>query len=227
MLDDRADPTSGPLGPLHLLSCLTILSVSDSSFSLPLADEPPPSSLEPTPATGGGLLSRLMDKVLPFDNTASPSTTPTFAAMPIAEYVGFPSLLPVIYQEGQTLSATPGTACLDANSNIDFRAHDRYVLALGSFTSDGCPAWMTTLVRRDYFLLESVQEAMSHQLILPIANFIMGGRNGMFISPTHNPTTEEKLDQLFQMPRKHTYAYVKQIRYTPPELCGEFHTQAY
>jgi hypothetical protein len=93
---------------------------------------------------------------------------------------------------------------------------------------DGIPAWNTTLLRCEYFLTDTVQAAMAQNLTLLLANVITGGRNGVLISP-FDPITEATVDHLFTMPKKQQQAaaYIKQIWFTPPELCSPFHNSAY
>lgn len=175
----------------------------------------------------GNLLSRLTDDVPMGMATPDHAVAPAFAQTPLADYVGFPSLLPVLFHRDRVLTAAPNSGCLDANGRIDFRTHDRFVFALGGFSPDGQPAWTTTLVRREFFLTPHVQQSIALNLPLPITELIMGGRNGVLIAPNHDPITEEALDALFATPRGRAYGYAERIRYTPPELRGDFHTRAY
>jgi hypothetical protein len=145
----------------------------------------------------------------------------------ITEYVSFPSLLPVLFCKDKVLTAAPGSVCLDANSKIDFKAHNCFVLAFGDLTPDRRPAWTTTLVKCEYFFMANVQQAIAMNLSLPISELIMGGRNSVLIAPDYNPETKEVLDVLFATPKGHTYGYVKQICYTPSELRGKFHSCMY
>ena len=52
--------------------------------------------------------------------------------------------------------------------------------------------------------------------------------NGVLISLEEDPTTEAELDRLFATPKRHgrAAAYVERIRFTPPELRGDFHSRA-
>jgi hypothetical protein len=172
----------------------------------------------------GNLLSRFMDAAstdaVILDLDTAPHT-------PIAEYVGFPSLLSVLFCKDKVLTAAPGSICLDANGKIDFKAHNHFVLAFGDLTPDGRPTWTTTLVKCEYFFMANVQQAITMNLSLPISELIMGGRKSVLIAPDYDPETEEVLDALFATLKGHTYSYIEQIRYTPPKLRGEFHSHAY
>jgi hypothetical protein len=129
----------------------------------------PPSSAEPSPSGDESLLARIeapafqiavgtsdprshpgpiiMDHQAPFDAMAvSLDGTYVPPPTPINEWVGFPSLLPILYlNDKHALVAVPGTTMLDAQGNIDMSVHERFVYAVGGFVNHE-PAWTTTLL---------------------------------------------------------------------------------
>jgi hypothetical protein len=146
-----------------------------------------------------------------FSSTMPQPPTPAFMLMPINETIGFHSLLPILYFVDWVLATVPGTAPLDVDSNIDFLAHDKYVLAMGGFLEDGQPAWHTSLVPRKHLLTEQAKNAHATCLPMPLTGIIIGGRNSVLISPHADPTTEAAMDTLFTTPGhyKHAKAYTE------------------
>jgi hypothetical protein len=55
------------------------------------------------------------------------------------------------------------------------------------------------------------QLVVAEHLTLPIANLVVGGMNGILISPEQDPTDEDALNFLLTAPFKHRHAtgYVK------------------
>jgi hypothetical protein len=156
-------------------------------------------------------------------------SAPLFAPTPIIATIGFPALLPIIrYDDDQNTIAIPGSACIDTEGNVDFQAHPRFILATGGYDDDGAPAWCTTLIHRSRFITPQAISNRQNHLPMPLQGIILGGRNGILILPESNPKTEAELNQLFNQAKKHAQAaaYAEQIRYTPPELRGKFHTRA-
>jgi hypothetical protein len=219
MADDREElPARPPTAPPRLLSRLTQQELVEDAATAPAAsssDRPSHPSEAPV-----SLASRISEAGLSSAYFASPT--------PLVEKLGFPALLPVIYHENRELQVAGGSARLDSKGNLDFTFHDRFVFAIGRITAAGKPAWSTTLVYREYFYRKEVQAAMSLRLPLPLSPLIVGGENGVLISPDHDPQTEEKLDQLFASPKKRGRAagYIERVRYTPPELRGDLHSHA-
>jgi len=90
--------------------------------------------------------------------------------------------------------------------------------ATGGLT-DRSPSWTTTLVPREYLLLENPAKAIQLRLPLPLDKLIVGGRNGVLISQ-FDPTTKDGITDLLMILRKHNCAvgYIDCIQNTPPEL---------
>ena len=145
----------------------------------------------------------------------------------IHELFHFPAFLSIIlYNNDRSTIAIPGTADMDVNGNIDFKAHSHFILATDR---DICScSWRTTLVRCEHFFTPEAISNWARHLPLPLTNIALGGWDGILISPEHDLDTESELDNLLITPELcgHTAAYVEQIKYTPPELCGEFHDWA-
>jgi hypothetical protein len=146
----------------------------------------------------GSRARRLQPSAQPHAPTlAAPLFVP--APTPIAEYVGFPSLLPVLYYaEDRSLIAAPGSACLDADRNVDFNAprtlpHPQAIDA----------------------------RAKRKSIRLGISS---GGMNGVLISLEEDPRTTAELDRLFATPFGRWHP--ERIRFTPQELRGEFDSRA-
>ena len=62
-----------------------------------------------------------------------------------------------------------------------------------------------------------------------LSGVITGRRNGVLISPVHDPTTEAEVEALFSTPKRyhHSVPYVERILYIPPpKLCHAFHQRA-
>jgi hypothetical protein len=217
MLEDHnADPPQDEAAPPYLLTRMT--SAQASPASPPITDASPIITAEPSSIIRQAALSQ-------------PRTHPTFAPTPIAPYVNFPSLLPVIfYGPGRRLTSAPGTARLDADGNIDTQAHPYFVLAMGSTTADNQPAWNTTLLKAGRLQTEQARQAIRECLLIPLLGVVSGGSNGVLISPMDDPKTDKELDKLFlsPTPKQHRFAcgYIDRIRFTPPELRNDFHSNA-
>ena len=231
--DDAPAPRSSAAPP-HLLPRSIVPSTPPSSTSLPVAKMPLPSSAEISPSAGDNFLARLADAVpntvsLDTDATIPALATSSFSPTPFADYVRFRSLLPVIfYAPDRSLTAAPGSIALDADGNIDFNPHPRFVLALGGLTPDGQPAWHTSLIRREHLLTPKAIQFRAARIPIPLAGVVLGGDNGVLISPDQDPTTEAQVVSLFGSAKRHKHAagYVERIRFTPPELREDFHQRA-
>jgi hypothetical protein len=222
MSEDRSqtavsrDPSQPPL-----LRRITRPSPAASSPGLLTPVELPPQSTSPSPMSDGRLLSRIADDVLA-------ATQPTFAATSIAPIVGFPSLLPVLYQaENRVLTAAPGTTILTGDGSVDLTAFPRYVLVIGGWI-DGEPSWLTSLVRSEQMQTPAMRAAIEATFILPLSGIVTGGRNGVLISPHTDPNSEAAVEELLTNVRRHAHAvaYIDRVQYTPPELRDPIHQRA-
>jgi hypothetical protein len=156
------------------------------------------------------------------------SPSALYAPTPFIAEVGFFALLPIIiFDARNNTMAVPGTATLNADGSVDYHAHSHFILATGRF-SNGEPAWRTTLIRRARFLTPQAVSNCQNRLPMPLAGLVLGGRNGMLISPEKDPKTEGELEAMFTTPARFGQAqgYTEWIRFTPPELRGEFHSHA-
>ena len=95
------------------------------------------------------------------------------------------------------------------------------------YTANG-PAWTTTLVTREQLLDDAISQAIATVLPLPPLRLVVGGRNGVLISPHKDPTSEGGVTALFTTPSQYRKAlgYVDRIKHTPPELRDVFHQRA-
>ena len=222
MADNREIlPPCTPSAPARLLSRLAPPDLAAAVYMHNPSDTSVPSLT--LPAAPDGLASRISD--------AASSTGYFISRMPLVEKLGFPALLPILYHENRELQVAGGSARLDPKGNLDFTFHDRFVLAIGNITAAGRPAWTTTLLYRAYFYTKPVQDAIALKLPIPLSNVIVGGENGVLISPDHDPNTKEKVDQLFaslasSRKRGRVAGYIDRIRYTPQELRGDIHNHA-
>jgi hypothetical protein len=66
----------------------------------------------------------------------------------------------------------------------------------GHLSYDG-PDFYTTLIRGDHFLSLAALTACQNQTVLPLLGLVFRGRNGVLISPTMDPQTQEEVDPLF------------------------------
>jgi hypothetical protein len=242
MHEDRdALPARPVTAPPHLLSRITISS-AEVSPPMHTPDIPPDSSAEHSPSTGTHFLSRIAVPAPLIPNVPSAAS---YAPTPFIDTVGFHAMLPIIYYEtvsytvddpgnpapktvrGTATVAVPGTVPMDSDGNIDFHAHARYILAIGGF-HDNEPSWNTTLIRRERFLAPQWVSNRKNFLVMPLHGIILGGRNGVLISPDYDPKTEAEVEALFTNPARYGRAagYTERIRFTPPELRGEFHNRA-
>ena len=86
-------------------------------------------------------------------------------------------MLPILYYEGKFLVTAPSTAVMTAEGNVDYNAHELFVLALGGLTTAGEPNFTTTLIRRGRLLTKESRAALSVGLPLPLNGIHYGGRN--------------------------------------------------
>ena len=188
-----------------------------------------------TPMTNGPLISRITNVPnftpdLPSDLPIQISPAPSIAApTPFLEVVGFPSMIPVlIYGKDKSLIPVDGTTQLTADGKIEFDAHPHYVLAMGCIDANGYPQWCTSLVRRQHFLTLQAIAACAANTPLPLTGIVMGGRNGVLISPAIDPKNTEEIDNLLSDRSKQGKAagYIDRVRFTPPELRNEEHSAA-
>ena len=196
MVEDRDDvPSRTVADPPQLLSRLAVPSTTTSSTtSLPLGEPPQPSPVAPSPSAGVDLASRLTDAV---------DLAPPDDASPFIESVGFCALLPVLSHCGRQYECS----ALTPSGDIDYSS-SHFIYADGGATgglTDRGPSWTTTLVPREYLLLENPTKAIQLGLPLPLDKLIVGGRNGVLISQ-FDPTTEEGITELLTTPRKRNRA---------------------
>jgi hypothetical protein len=85
-----------------------------------------------------------------------------------------------------------------------------------------------TLIRCKQFLTPKAIAARKIRGKIPLMGLVLGGRNGILMSPEKDPCTQREIDTLFNAPDKigHAYAYVKHICFTPLELRGDTHIHA-
>ena len=216
MAEDRDDvPLRDAADPPHLLSRLTMRSTATSSVtSLPLGELPQPSPVLPSPSAGADLASRMadaVDLVPPGDDFES--------ATPFIESVGFYASLPVLQFYGRRYKCT----AIDHAGRFDYSSLF-FVFADGQLTERG-PSFITTLLRREF--VQGHEASICAGIPLPFMNIILGGRNGVLISP-RNPANEAGITALLTMPSRHAHAegYIDRIRNTPPELREECHQKA-
>ena len=219
MAEDRDGSSAHPTVAQPHPSRLTVMhSAASSSTASPPFVEPPP------PSAGADLASRLADAASLAPSTPTPlSAAPRYVATPFIQSVGFLSSLPVLTFSDHRYDCTT----LDVDGGIDYTAHSHFIYALGGMTADG-PAWTTTLVTREQLLDDAISQAIAMALPLPPLRLVVGGRNGVLISPHKDPTSERGVTALFTTPSQHRKAlgYVNRIKYTPPELRDEFHQRA-
>ena len=158
------------------------------------------------------------------------SLAPSIAApTPFLEVVGFPSMIPVlIYGKDKSLVPVDGTTQLIADGKIEFEEHPCYVLAMGHIDANGYPQWCTSLVCRQHSLTPQAIAARAANTPLPLTGIVMGGRNGVLISPAVDPKNTEEIDNLLSDKSKQGKAagYIDRVRFTPPELRNEEHSAA-
>jgi len=117
--------------------------------SVPRSGTAPSSASAPAP----GLLSRLTDADVSVPGVGPVRAAPSapLSPTPVVPLVGFPALLPVIYEgSNKRPYAASDSVWHDASGDIDFEVQELYVYAMGSF-SEGRPAWSTSLVKRTFF----------------------------------------------------------------------------
>ena len=192
MVEDRDDVPSRTIVDLpQLLSRLAVPSTTTSSTtSLPLREPLQPSAVAPSPSAGIDLASRLTDAV---------DLAPPDDASPFIESVGFCTLLPVLLHCGRQYKCS----ALTPSGDIDYSSL-HFIYADGGATgglTDRGPSWTTTLVLREYLLLENPAKAIQLRLPLPLDKLIVGGRNGVLILQ-FNPTTKEGITELLTTLRK-------------------------
>jgi len=208
--------------PPRLLSRLTALPVVASSSSSSVVEIPSP--VAHSLPVAGGLASRMTDDTYGVDSDTTPAST---FATPWAGNLGFRALLPVIYYEGRnSLAAVPGSVILDAQGNVDFKAHSHFVLASGG-VYDGQPAWRTTLMPGVRFITPDALNTRAAHLPIPLLGVTLGGSNGVLIS-LDDPSTEEAVNRLLRATKHHrkAAAYIERVQWTPPELREALHQRA-
>jgi len=208
--------------PLWLLSRLATLPTAASSSSSSIVEILSPIA-HSLPAAGG-LTSHMTDEIFEVDTSTLPTST---FATPWAGNLGFCALLPVIYYEGRnSLTAVPRSIILDAQGNVDFKAHSHFVLASGG-VYDGQPVWCTTLMPRVRFITLDALATRAAHLPIPLLGVTLGRSNGVLIS-LDDPSTEEAVNRLLWTAKHHrkAAAYIERIQWTPLELCDALHQHA-
>ena len=218
--------TDAPAAPCqHLLSCLADCSTAiSSSISLIVKPSLPlPVELQ----MGVNLALRLSDTI----DISSTTTDALCQSSLFVEVLSFPLLLPVVYFLRDNVMSTPppplhgsaavcsdGTSALLPDGILDFTAHLHYVLALGSMTLKG--DWSTSLVPCKYFTSLQVQWNIMVHMLVPLLG---RGRDRVLTLPHKDPTSDESLDALFANPGGHSFGFIKQIQWTPLEICTNLH----
>jgi len=87
----------------------------------------------------------------------------------------------IVQGEDKHLYVVDCLAQLNAQGQINFPVHECFVLAIGGLVNNG-PSWRTHLVHQEYFFHPQVITARTKHTLLPLANIILGGRNGSLVS---------------------------------------------
>jgi hypothetical protein len=172
------------------------------------------------------LLTRMQpqDQAAPFASAPRPPLSLPAASPP----PHFRAILPIVYMHGDhSLHPWDPIIPLTPEGHIIFSAHNRYVLATGSLTYEG-PDFRTTLVKGERFITPAALAAREQQAEIPFPDLVLGGRNGVLISPTLDPQTQEEVERLFSSRERirHAREYAERIRFTPQELRGPIHSAA-
>ena len=216
MAEDRDNmPLRDIADPPHLLSRLTMCSMAASSVTLlPLGELPQLSPVLPSPSIGADLASCMADTV----DLAPPgddfeSTTPFIKS--VSFYVSLPVLQ--FYRCHYKCTAIDYTGRFDYSSPF-------FVFADSQLTEHG-PSFVTMLLHREF--VQGHEVSIHAGIPLPFMNIILGGRNGVLISP-HNPTNEAGITALLTTPSRHVHAegYINCVWNTLPESHEECHQKA-
>jgi hypothetical protein len=175
------------------------------------------------------LLSRIQLRGPPGSPIAAPTLTPAQDLITPSSPPGFPALLPIILcRPDNSLCAPNDDIPAFPDGQLDFNAYSRYVYATGSMTPDGVPNFQTTLVWSGTFYAPGAIAARKAGGRIPLVGLVLGGRNGVLISPVKDPRTQSEVDTLLNTPERTGFArgYAERIRLTPPELRGTLHSRA-
>lgn len=161
-----------------------------------------------------------------------PCPIPHFALIPIIEGLGFPSLLPVIYQvEDGQWCFVKGTISLHSDCTVNLNSHPLLILAFPCRDEYGNTCYITSLLHHEQIQTDIAVAAHHTRSPFPLTGTHIGGRDGVLIMDT-NPLTQDTMKKLFMVSCMVNGAYgctlgfIDQICHTPSELLSEFHFQA-
>ncbi|KAH9974440.1 hypothetical protein BGW80DRAFT_1251648 [Lactifluus volemus] len=174
---------------------------------------------------------QLLSRLQPLDPdtfTVAEAQVVAPTATPISPQCGFPALIPIIHcRADNSLHAPDGLVPLTADGELDFSAYPRYIYATGHISPDGTPNFQTTLVRRGRFQTPEAIAARKTNSRIPFVDLVLGGRDGVLISPIKDPRSQQEITTLFNArDKKPAREYIERVRFTPPELCGSLHSRA-
>ena len=204
-LHDIADPP-------HLLSRLTMCSTATSSVTLvPLGELPQPLPVLPSPSAGANLASHMADAI-----DLAPPGNDFKSTTPFIESVGFYTSLPMLQFYGCRYK------CIAINHTGRFNYSSPFFIFMDGQLTERGPSFITTLLRREF--VQGHETSIRARIPLPFMNIILGGRNGVLISP-RDPANEAGITALLTMPSRHAHAegYIDRVQNTPPELHEECH----